>query len=167
MKLISIIGTGRKSGKTYLLEKIIKELVKKNIKFAVIKKIHKKDFTIDTEGKDTFRYYKSGAKDIYIYSKNEIVYIKKTKDYEIRSLLELLQSNKYQLVLFEGNVDLPGIKKILVSKDEKTTKEILNRDKSIKLIASFSPDKFKDIKVLDLEKDLNVILNFILNDIES
>lgn len=82
-------------------------------------------------------------------------------------MLELLQSNKYQLVLFEGNVDLPGIKKILVSKDEKTTKEILNRDKSIKLIASFSPDKFKDIKVLDLEKDLNVILNFILNDIES
>ena len=52
-KVINIIGSGSNVGKTFLMEGLIKELIKRNLKVATIKHdIH--GFDIDKEGKDTY-----------------------------------------------------------------------------------------------------------------
>ncbi len=164
MKIISIIGTGRKSGKTFLIERIVKKLNEKGIKYAVVKKVHKEDFTIDKEGKDTFRYYKSGAKDIFIYSKREIVHIKKTEDFDENYILKLLKSVGYDLVIFEGNFNCD--KKILVANDEKICLEIIKKEKNVKLIVSRNLSEINGIKCLNIERDFDKIMEFILEGIE-
>ncbi len=164
MKIVSIIGTGRKSGKTYLIERLIKELRKIGIRFAVVKKIHKENFTIDKEGKDTYRYALSGAKDIFIFSRNEIVHIKKTEDFDKKYLLNLLKNLKYDLVIIEGNFDCEN--KIIVIKDEKVAKEIIERDKNVRLLVSKNLSEINGRKCLDIDKDFEKILEYIIHDIK-
>lgn len=48
------------SGKTVLVEKLARKFSAR-YRVAVVKHIHEKNFTIDTKGKDTYRYAKAGA----------------------------------------------------------------------------------------------------------
>jgi len=61
MQVIAVVGT-KKSGKTTTIENLVKELTKRGHKLAVIKHISKPDFTIDTAGKDTWKFARAGAK---------------------------------------------------------------------------------------------------------
>ena len=89
------------TGKTKLITKIIKQLEKQGYKTAVVKLTNKKT-TMDTEGKDTYRYIQSGAKLAVLKSKNEADIIIKRK----QELDEIIQNiNKlgiYDLILIEG-----------------------------------------------------------------
>jgi len=57
--VITIIGRSN-SGKTTLIERLTEHFTHKGFKIAIIKHM-KHDFEMDHEGKDTFRYRKSGA----------------------------------------------------------------------------------------------------------
>ncbi|MDQ7032752.1 MAG: molybdopterin-guanine dinucleotide biosynthesis protein MobB, partial [Desulfonauticus sp.] len=71
MKVIAVLGR-KSSGKTTTIEVLTKELVKKGYKIAAIKHIPEKNFTIDTEGKDTWRFAQSGATKIISIASKEI-----------------------------------------------------------------------------------------------
>ncbi len=58
-KIFSIVGHSG-SGKTTLVEKLIREIAKCGMKVATIKHAHHK-VTLDTPGKDSFRYKEAGA----------------------------------------------------------------------------------------------------------
>ena len=74
--VIAVIGT-RNSGKTTVVEVIIKGLTKKGYSVASAKHIPEKEFTIDTQGKDTWRHAKAGASTVLSISPNELTIIKK------------------------------------------------------------------------------------------
>ena len=56
-----VVGS-KKSGKTTTTENLTRELTKRGYNVAAIKHVSEQDFTIDTVGKDTWRFAKAGNK---------------------------------------------------------------------------------------------------------
>ncbi|MEN6328809.1 MAG: molybdopterin-guanine dinucleotide biosynthesis protein B [Methanobacteriaceae archaeon] len=57
MKIVSVAGT-KKTGKTTLVTRLVRELVKRGFKVGTIKNTHSK---LDIEGKDTWKHREAGA----------------------------------------------------------------------------------------------------------
>lgn len=99
--VIAVVG-GKKSGKTTTIEILIKLLSKRGFRIAAVKHIPEPDFTIDQEGKDTWRYAKSGAATIIGVSAHEIATIEKI-DFREESLTKILKKcNNCELIFLEG-----------------------------------------------------------------
>jgi len=73
--VISFVGKSD-SGKTTLLEKVIKELKNRGIKLAIIKH-DAHQFEIDHQGKDTWRHAQAGADIVAISSPGKVAIIEK------------------------------------------------------------------------------------------
>lgn len=98
--IVSFIGTSN-SGKTTLLEIVIRELKLKGYRVAVIKHTHH-DFDIDRPGKDSWRLAQAGSDIVAISSPNKMAFI----DYAATELtldqIEVLFGGKVDIVLTEG-----------------------------------------------------------------
>jgi molybdopterin-guanine dinucleotide biosynthesis protein B len=100
-KAIAVVG-GKKVGKTTTTENLIKELTNRGYKVAAIKHISEPDFTIDTPGKDTYRFAQNGAKTIIVVSPQEVATIEKTNTENILLQALLKKCRENDLVLIEG-----------------------------------------------------------------
>lgn len=136
MQVIAVVGT-KKSGKTTTIENLTKELTKRGYNVAAIKHISKPDFTIDTPGKDTWRYAQAGAKTI-IAATNETTTIEKTTT--TPSLETLLKECTDNDIVF-----IEGFKKIVAQNQKipkiavvKSKTEAENTLKTYKPIVAFS-----------------------------
>jgi len=74
--ILSIVAESG-TGKTTLLEKVVKEMKRRGIRLAVIKHTH--HFEIDQEGKDTSRFAEAGADIVAISSPDKFAFIERTK----------------------------------------------------------------------------------------
>jgi molybdopterin-guanine dinucleotide biosynthesis protein B len=142
--VVGVVG-GKKSGKTTAIEVLTKELSKRGYKIAVAKHITEPNFTIDTEGKDTWRYTQSGAKMVVAASACEIATIEKTGT-EV-SLKEVLQRCKdVDIVFLEGFRKLVmgdrSIRKIVVAKSAQDIEEAVEAFEPILAFTGpYSPGK--------------------------
>lgn len=76
--VICIVGKS-KSGKTKLMEELIKFLKKKGLRVGALKYHKHGDFEIDVEGKDTWKYARAGADAVAISSSSKFALIKKVQ----------------------------------------------------------------------------------------
>jgi molybdopterin-guanine dinucleotide biosynthesis protein MobB len=136
--VIAVVG-GKNSGKTTTIEALTKELTKKGYKIAVVKHIPEPNFTIDTVGKDTWRFAQSGAETIISVASNEIATIEKIKTKKF-SLEEILQKCKRNDIVF-----LEGFKKFVSRKKDihkivvvTSSKEAAEAAKNFELILAFT-----------------------------
>ena len=99
-KIIGIAGWSG-SGKTTLVEGLV-DIFKNNynLKVCAIKHAHK-NFTIDQEGKDSFRFSKAGAERVIVSSINQWTIINKVQEEE--SIENLLKLNEYNSILINKN----------------------------------------------------------------
>ncbi len=92
------------SGKTSLIIKIVKKLGDEGYKIATVK-ITDKKISVDTKGKDTWKYDQAGSKLTVLSSPIETDYMLK----ENKSMVELIQHIKelgeYDLIIVEGARD--------------------------------------------------------------
>jgi len=89
------------SGKTTLIEKLIKWLKNDGYKIATIKNIPKK-FSIDTEGKDTWKHRHAGASVVVASSPDETAFIFK-RGMELKEIADILNKIVHpNLILVEG-----------------------------------------------------------------
>ena len=95
------------TGKTTLIEKLIRELKSRGLRLAVIKHDGHK-FEIDHEGKDSWRFAQAGAEITMISSAEKTAYIEQG-DLSLEQLLGMVHN--VDLILVEGykNKDLPQI----------------------------------------------------------
>jgi molybdopterin-guanine dinucleotide biosynthesis protein B len=137
-RVIAVVGS-KKSGKTTTIENLIKELTKRGYKTAAIKHISEPNFTIDTAGKDTWKFAQAGAKTIITVATNETATIEKTpiENLSLNTLLKKCKGNN--IIFIEGLKKLTAtnknIPKIIVTKN---TTEATNAQKTIKPILAFS-----------------------------
>ena len=137
-QVIAVVGT-KKSGKTTTIENLIRELTNRGYKVAAIKHVPEPDHTIDTPGKDTWRYAQAGAKTIVSAAASEIATIEKTP-VEIVKLDALIRKCKgNDIVFIEGLkkkvAKRKGIPKIVVAK---TMDEAVSALEAYKPILAFS-----------------------------
>jgi molybdopterin-guanine dinucleotide biosynthesis protein MobB len=136
--VIAVVG-GKNSGKTTTIEALIRELTKKGYKIAVVKHISEPNFTIDTAGKDTWRFAQSGAETIISVASNEIATIEKVKARNF-SLEEILQKCKGQDIVF-----LEGFREFVSRKKDihkivvvRSAKEVAEAAKNFEPILAFT-----------------------------
>jgi molybdopterin-guanine dinucleotide biosynthesis protein B len=99
--VIPVVG-GKKSGKTTTIELLVKDLAHRGYKVAVAKCIPELDFTIDTEGKDTWRFARAGAKVVVGVSSDEVATIEKvhTASFSLDDILR--RCSDVDVVFLEG-----------------------------------------------------------------
>ena len=133
-KVISIIGM-KKSGKTTTTENLISELTKRGYKVAAIKHVpERENFTIDTPGKDTYRYAQHGAKTIIAVSANEIATLEKinTESVPFEELIGKCKGNDFVLV--------EGLKKTVARKADVPKIAVVKSEEEAKFAAkSYTP----------------------------
>ncbi len=111
MKVFTVSGL-TKSGKTTTIEYIIKELIKRGYSVGSVKHIHNENFTIDTEGKNTYRHKMAGSELVTALSHNEtdIMYPNQMDIYE------LLDHYTQDFVILEG-VNEANVPRIATAKN--------------------------------------------------
>jgi len=143
--IVAIVGSSN-SGKTTALEAIIKGLTKKGYTVASAKRIPEPEFTIDTEGKDTWRHAKAGASTILSVAPNELTTIKKvdTKKYTLEQLISEIP-DQTDIIIVEGFKSLVGedmtIPKIVATKTDNEISAALERYKNIIAFIGHIPDR--------------------------
>ncbi len=99
------------TGKTTLIEKLIKDLTLRSIKVSAIKHTHH-HFDIDRPGKDSYRHREAGAQEILLVSDQRWVLMHELKDTAEPSMQEQLSKlSPCDLVIVEGfkNAVIPKI----------------------------------------------------------
>ena len=76
MIIVSLIGL-KKCGKTTCVSALVREFKSRGMKTGTVKSMVQSKFTIDTEGKDTWRHQDAGADFVISLAKDELAYIEK------------------------------------------------------------------------------------------
>lgn len=118
MKVFTVVGI-HFSGKTTIVEKITEELRRRGYTVGTVKEIHFEDFTMETEGTNTYRHKMAGsqlvtARGLY---ETDILFQEKL------SIDEILKFYNHDYVILEGVSDLK-VPKIIAAHSEE---EILER----------------------------------------
>jgi len=128
--VVAVVGH-KKSGKTWTMEYLISRLAEMGFKVGAVKHIHEEGITIDTPGKDTWRFAKAGAKVILSASPDEVALIKKSKMYygNLDNILECLKGEDLDFIFIEGFHSLVAkrtdVYKILTAKDAEDLNSLL------------------------------------------
>jgi molybdopterin-guanine dinucleotide biosynthesis protein B len=133
--IISVVGRSN-SGKTTVLEKLIRELTQRGYQVAAVKRsIH--GFEIDHSGKDSFRLAKAGARTVMIVSPDKLALVKRLdQELDIFELAKTIDSD-VDLILTEGFKRSPT-QKIEVARVE-TGLELLCQKEELLAIVCDSP----------------------------
>lgn len=97
--VIHVVGIGRNSGKTRLIEGLVGELTKRDYRVATIKHIF--EGTFDTAHKDTWKHLQAGANPIIAVSPKELISIKANTDPSLERALHEVP-REVDVVLVEG-----------------------------------------------------------------
>ena len=97
--IVSIVGHSE-SGKTTLIEKLIREMVARGYNIATVKHTHHK-VTPDQPEKDSRRHLQAGSAAAVLSSPDNVTMIKPMADAGINDIVQLLGED-YDLILVEG-----------------------------------------------------------------
>jgi molybdopterin-guanine dinucleotide biosynthesis protein B len=108
-QIIAVLGK-KHAGKTTTIEALIRGLTKKGYKVGTVKHIPHTRFTIDTEGKDTWRHARAGAEIVVSVAPEEIAIIKKvdSSKYGLKEVIEDF-AGRVEVIVLEGFKELVKI----------------------------------------------------------
>ena len=166
--LVAVVGSSE-SGKTTAIEAIIKGLTKQGYMVASAKRIPEPEFTIDTEGKDTWRQAKAGASTVLSVAPNELAVIKKveTKKYALEQIVAEIP-DETDIIIIEGFKSLVGqnmtIPKIVATKTDDEISEALERYKNILAFIGHTPEKVEtETPFIDTIKESEKLVELVNN----
>ena len=158
MKVFSIFGYTQ-SGKTTIVESLVKELAKRRYSVGSIKEIHFEKFEIDTKGSNTERHKIAGASIVTArgYYETDIMYKEKL------SLPEILKYYNQEYVVCEGVTDY-NLPKIITGK---TIEELEERWESgifavSGVVADKLGDTYRGVPVINVLKEPEKLTNLVI-----
>ena len=154
--IVSIVGRSN-TGKTTLIEKLIRELRRRGYRVATIKhNIH--GFDIDHEGKDSWRHKKAGAQTTVIASPHQVAVIEDvTRDYELSELRDQYIRD-VDIILSEGFKKNPH-PKIEIARAVLKHEPICTKEDNLFAVVSDRPVE-RGVPCLDMN-DVGGIVNLI------
>lgn len=151
MKIFSIAGWSG-SGKTMLITRLIENFKAKKRRVIAVKNAPD-SYTLQPEAKDSAKFLKAGADEVFLIAKNEL--LRMTMIHSPQDLLEDLKARLFEddIVLMEG-LYMPGIPVIEVDDPSRPqalkfplTKlaAMVSADKSVTGLPCFHPDQIAEI----------------------
>ena len=158
--IIGIVAKYSKSGKTTLIENLIKLFKKENFKVGVIKHtVHK--IEIDKKGKDSYRFFESGADTVLIDTKDELALRKRLAEPQPVKYLRDKFFSDVDIVIVEGHKG-GNFPKIEIIKDEQKDFLYLKDKNIIAIIGNKFELSNREIKFFKKD-EIHDIYNFIKN----
>ena len=165
--IVAVVGNSE-SGKTTAVEALIRGLTKRGYTVASAKHIPEPEFTIDTEGKDTWRHAKAGASTVLSVAPNELTAIKKvdTTDYGLEQIVAEVE-DEVDIIILEGFKRLIGqdmiVPKVVAAKTVDEITEALERYKNILAFIGTIPDKAvkTEIPFIDVLKEPEKLVDLV------
>ena len=157
MKIIGVVGW-KDTGKTTLIEKLIKEFNLRNLKVSTIKHSHH-NVSLDRQGTDSFRHFNAGAKETILSSDTK--WIKFSKQICESNLSYLIkQIIPVDIVIVEG-FKVSGHKKVEVVNMMSERKPLYETDQTICGLI-FNQHKIQNSILPQFERDnIHEICDFI------
>lgn len=116
MIIVSLIGL-KKSGKTTCIEALVREFKSRGMKVGTVKSMVHNNFTIDTEGKDTWRHGQAGADFVISLSGDELAYLEKRGGRAtLKEVMNFIPEDTEILICEGFEVEEPLVLKIVVAK---------------------------------------------------
>jgi molybdopterin-guanine dinucleotide biosynthesis adapter protein len=165
--IVAVVGSSN-SGKTTAVEHIVKGLTEKGYTVASAKRIPEPNFTLDTEGKDTYRHAKAGAQTVLSVAPDELGIIRKTDSKKL-SLEQIISEipEETDIIILEGFKSLVGedlsIPKVVGIKTADEMAEALNRYKNILAFINHKAEKTieTEFPVIDPMKDPQKLVDLV------
>ncbi len=120
--MVAVVGF-KKSGKTAVVEGLVRELVRRGHRVATIKHIREPDFTIDKRGKDTWRHSQAGASIVVSIAPRELATIEK-RSADLQEAVGRLRGLDF--VLIEGFREFKGIARVAVARNTSEAKKLVD-----------------------------------------
>jgi len=133
--VISIVGKSD-SGKTGVLERLVRELVCRGYRVATVKH-HKHEVDIDVPGKDSWRHARAGAAVTMVSSPSQFAVISRVE--RERSLAELIEAAGDVDILVTEGYRRSGPVRIEVSRRARSTEAVLQPEERFALVTD-NPD---------------------------
>ena len=146
--LLSSVEGDSGAGKTTLIEKLLRELSRRKYTVAAVKHCPH-GFSLDVEGKDSWRFTEAGAKGIFLTSPGRIGLIEDTE--HIPPLKNIAQSYfpNFDIVFGEGFGKEKGIDKILVLRKGVSERVPYPQDDILALVSDFEVEVEKPVFIPD------------------
>jgi molybdopterin-guanine dinucleotide biosynthesis protein B len=141
-RILSVVGF-KKSGKTKVVEGLVRELTERGNQVGTIKHVLDPDFTIDRPGKDSWRHAEAGAKTVALISPGETVVIEKRRA-DLVKTSRLLDGLNF--IILEGFRNVNEVARIAVLRSPFEASELVDEF----TIACVGPVKH-ELPVFDLE----------------
>ncbi len=158
-KAVAFTGPSN-SGKTTLIEKVAKKLIS-TYKIAIIKNDPSDKAKFDTDGKDSYKFYKTGA-EVVVTSPKRTTYF----SHRQKSLDEIVEMiNDFDILLVEGLKYLP-LPRLAVFREE-IDESYFRYIKAVAIDENIDKNKIPaHIEILDLN-NIDQIIEWVLNNAEN
>ena len=131
--IVSFVGKSN-SGKTTLLEKVVRELKSAGYRVAIIKHSHH-DFDIDQPGKDTWRLAQAGSDVVAISAPSKVALIERVDTELTLTQIAALFAGRVDIVLTEGYKN-GNTAQILVLADEQDEGQRYRREEPLATVSA-------------------------------
>jgi molybdopterin-guanine dinucleotide biosynthesis protein B len=119
---LAVLGH-KHSGKTTVVEGLVSELSKRGLRVSTVKHVSRSGFSMDAEGKDTWRHSAAGANPVMLVSDVELtVKIRDGASATLETLTKIAEENGADVVVVEGH-------SFVVLKDRRVSKIVCVRSK--------------------------------------
>lgn len=115
--VIAVVGA-HNSGKTTFIVKVVNLLSNDGYKVCYIKHDPKGKAKTDTEGKDSYKVYQAGSKQVIVASPNKISSFVKVEDYTLFDLIKNFTVDDIDIIIVEGFKTVKGIDKFEVIRED-------------------------------------------------
>lgn len=121
-RVVAVVGF-KKSGKTRVVNVLVRELTRRGYRVSTAKHIGEPNFTIDEEGRDTWKHAQAGANIVLCLADHEFVRIEREKK-GIEKIAGEFQGQDF--FILEGFKELGNVARVAVLRDSFETKELVN-----------------------------------------
>ncbi|SNZ06795.1 molybdopterin-guanine dinucleotide biosynthesis protein B [Persephonella hydrogeniphila] len=141
--VISIVGI-HNSGKTTFIERIIKILSEKGYKVGTIKHDPKGKAKTDTPGKDSYRMFNAGARQVVLASPKKITSYIRDDDYDPSDIIEKYMVSDLDIIIIEGFKGYRNTDKFEVIRKEEDRDLVISEKEGLKgVITDYYPYPLK------------------------
>jgi molybdopterin-guanine dinucleotide biosynthesis protein B len=164
--VLNVIGIGRKSGKTSLIEAVTRGLIEKKYRVSTVKHISGGSF--DTYEKDTWKHLEAGAGKVIALSPREMVSIRRISEPLLDMAVDEIGED-CDLILVEG-FKKTSHPKVVAAQTFEDVKELMKSTEEVLAIsgpvssAAGGQESFEGIPILEPKELISKIETMILED---
>lgn len=125
--VVAIVGA-HNSGKTTFIEKVVNILSSEGYNVCYIKHDPKGKAKTDTEGKDSYRIYQAGSKQVIVASPDKVSSFVRMQDYTLFDIIKNFTTQDIDIIIVEGFKTVKGIDKFEVIRKEENRQLMISKE---------------------------------------